>query len=615
VHFLSAQPLRRQIVVAISGLLLMLASAIWWSADRTRAERQEEVRQEARSVARLAAAYLNQYFDGLDAMASALIRHPAIPALDSTECGRLFADLLSEQPLLLNVVLRDRNAVLVASATGAPADRTSVPAPAYMLEVLKTGRPGVSELIAGPLTGRATVGQAYPVHAADGAMVGVLALSLNLIQLQHVFDNLALPNGSVVTLLDQRGQILSRSPDGEKYIGRTIGRGAVPMPDLGLRSDIDGIERFVGTESVARGPWSLSVGIPQAVVADRLTPFWWRNLTITLAAVLAVLGLALWVSHHTSTGLERIRAAAQRIAGGDLSPPARARAPNLEIAELQKAFITMAANLRATRDALDRQVEQERRMREMVQSLQRQVVRQERLAAVGLLVSGVAHELNNPLQAILGTAELLERDPTLGVEALGEITLLKTQSERAREIIRNLSRFGSQQSGPPTLVDLRTVIAEVVQLRRHDLEKLSIAIDVELSTSSKVYANITELEQVTLNFVINAQQAIESAGRGHGRILMRLSEAGRKVRLEVQDDGPGVSPENEAKLFQPFFTTKPVGKGTGLGLSVSYGIIDSYGGAIGCHGNEWSGATFFFELPAADERTGEAVPATSSSHA
>jgi signal transduction histidine kinase len=318
------------------------------------------------------------------------------------------------------------------------------------------------------------------------------------------------------------------------------------------------------------------------------------------------------VSRHTSTGLGRIRVAAQRIAGGDLSPPARGKAPNLEIAELQEAFITMAANLRATRDALDRQVEEERKMREMVQSLQRQVVRQERLAAVGLLVSGVAHELNNPLQAILGTAELLERDPTLSAMAKEEIAMLKTQSGRAREIIRNLSRFGSQQSGPPALVDLGAVIAEVVQLRRHDLEKASIAIDVETSTSSKVYGNVTELEQVTLNFVINAQQSIESSGTERGRILIKLYDAGRKVRLEVQDNGQGVSPENEPKLFQPFFTTKPVGKGTGLGLSISYGIIDSYGGVIGCRRNEWDGATFFFELPSADVSTGQPTGGSAS---
>jgi two-component system, NtrC family, sensor kinase len=239
-------------------------------------------------------------------------------------------------------------------------------------------------------------------------------------------------------------------------------------------------------------------------------------------------------------------------------------------------------------------------MRETVQSLQRQVVRQERLAAVGLLVSGVAHELNNPLQAILGTAELLEREAELSPAVKEEIAFVKTQSGRAREIIRNLSRFSSQQSGPPSFIDLRDVVSEVVQLRKRDLDNSSIKLEVEAPLTRRVYANFTEIEQVALNFVINAQQSIESAGQSRGRILIRVSDIGKKVRLEVLDNGTGVSAEDEPKLFQPFFTTKPVGKGTGLGLSVSYGIIDSYGGAIGYRNNDWGGATFFFELPGSD---------------
>ena len=115
----------------------------------------------------------------------------------------------------------------------------------------------------------------------------------------------------------------------------------------------------------------------------------------------------------------------------------------------------MVASLRETRAALDLQVEQERKTRELLQSLQRQMVRQERLAAVGLLISGVAHELNNPLQAIVGTVEMLERNVNLGPEVLEELAFVKTQSGRARETIRNLSRFSSQQPGPPSVIDLR----------------------------------------------------------------------------------------------------------------------------------------------------------------
>lgn len=613
---LNAQPLRRQIVVTTCALLLLLGAAIVWSANRTRVEREDEVRREAVSIARLASAYLNQYFDGLDAMASVLVRHPAIISFDRAEANKLFADLIRDQPLLLAVVLRDRDGALVASGTDVASDRAPGQAPAYLLDALRTGRPAASELYAGPLTGQPAIGQAYPVHAADGALLGVMAFSLNLIQLQRLFESVALPDGSVVTLIDQQGRIVARSTEGARYLGATVDPAVTTSVVTGmspvLRQDIDGVERFVGAVTLDRGPWVLSVGIPRAVVDQRLNQLWWRTLFISGGAVFAVLALALWVSHHTSDGLNRLRSAAQRIAGGDLSPLPRTDAPNLEVAELQDAFITMAANLRATRDALDRQVEQERKMREMLQSLQRQVVRQERLAAVGVLVSGVAHELNNPLQAILGTAEVLEQQPGVTADVLEEIGLIKTQSSRAREIIRNLSRFSSQQTGPPTLVDLRTVIAEVSQLRRHDLEKASISLEVSAAAVGKVYANMTELEQVTLNFVINAQQAIESAHREHGRILIRLIDDGKKVRLEVQDNGPGVAPDDEPKLFQPFFTTKPVGQGTGLGLSVSYGIIESYGGVIGCHGNDWGGATFFFELPAADVSSGYQIEATTA---
>jgi two-component system, NtrC family, sensor kinase len=421
--------------------------------------------------------------------------------------------------------------------------------------------------------------------------------------LQTLFASVPLPAGSVVTLTDGESRVISRSHDAERYIGTAITSNPSPPQRVAAATKqvgIDGIPRFYGNAVVARGPWIMSVGIPTSVAVQRLTGLWRRSLTIIAVAIGSALVLALWLSHELSRDLDGLRSAAQRIAQGDLSPPQPLPVSNLEVAQLQDAFATMAGNLRNMRDALDRQVEEERKIREALQSLQRQVVRQERLTAVGLLVSGVAHELNNPLQAILGTAELLERDPALSESARDEIAFVKTQSGRAREIIRNLSRFSSQQSGPPALIDLRDVIAEVIQLRRGDVEIAAISLDVETSSSRSVFANFTEVEQVLLNFVINAQQSIEAADRGKGRILIRLYDAGKRVCVEVWDDGPGVSPQDEPKLFQPFFTTKPVGKGTGLGLSVSYGIIDAYGGSIGYRNNEWGGALFFFELPAAD---------------
>ena len=238
--------------------------------------------------------------------------------------------------------------------------------------------------------------------------------------------------------------------------------------------------------SVDRGPWSLSVGIPARVVRDRLAPLWARNLAISGSAVLAVLWLSLvaLASHQQwAEPASRRRPSASRAAIFRRRCGRRLRTGRS--AELQDAFITMAANLRATRDALDHQVEQERKMREMLQSLQRQVVRQERLAAVGLLVSGVAHELNNPLQAILGTAELLERYPNVDAECSKRSRCSRRKAAGRAKSSATCRGSAASRSGPPTLVDLRTVIAEVVQLRRHDLEESSITIDVEASGSQE----------------------------------------------------------------------------------------------------------------------------------
>jgi C4-dicarboxylate-specific signal transduction histidine kinase len=602
-RFLRTQPILRQVALAAVLLLLPVVVAAVWSGNRLRLERAEEVEAEAGRIATTATALLDEYFASLDAMASLLLRHPAVNTLNAGASESLFRQLLTEQPLLNNILLRGRDGRLVASAfesTGPPA-----PPAAIVLQVLASGRAAVSQLEVGPITGRQTILLAYPVQAGSdsvrGGATGVLGIALNLQRFEKVFANLPLAEGSIVTLVDRNGRVIARSRDSARYIGTAFGPPREPkdVPRTALERE-DGIERFHGNAVIDRGPWLLSVAIPRSEVLARVAPSYRRNLAIFTVATALLFTLVFWLSRQVVQDLRQLREAAQRIADGDLSPPAVSVSPNRELADLQDAFADMARRLRDARDALDRQFGQERKMREMLQSLQRQVVRQERLTAVGLLVSGVAHELNNPLQAILGTVELLERHKDLPPEVLTEITFVKTQSGRAREIIRNLSRFSNQQPGPETLVDMRDVIAEVVQLRTTDLAKASIALTVEAASARKVNANFTELEQVTLNFVINAQQAIEAAGRRlPGRILIRLRDSGRNVRLEVADNGPGVRPDDEPKLFQPFFTTKPVGKGTGLGLSVSYGIIDSYGGAIGYLRNDEGGATFFFELPAA----------------
>ena len=229
--------------------------------------------------------------------------------------------------------------------------------------------------------------------------------------------------------------------------------------------------------------------------------------------------------------------------------------------------------------------------------LHEQLLISERMASVGMLASGVAHEINNPLQAILGFAELLQMEPDVPEPVKNDLRLIQKESARACGIIRNLALFARQQTesaGPVRLID---VIAAVAELRQRRLESEDIELRVENGSTQHVMAVAPELQQVVLNFVVNAEHAVISSGRLPGRITVRTYDRDGQVVLEVEDTGPGVTPANQAKLFQPFFTTKPVGQGTGLGLSISYGIIESLGGKIGYRRAPAGGSIFYVVLP------------------
>ena len=201
--------------MATCGLLIPFALAAIWSANRTRVEREEEVEQQAESVAHTSAAYLDEFLNGLDSMASALTRHPAVMSLDRTRSDRLFADVLRGQPLLLNIVLADRNAALKGTGLPVRAELGPVTLP-YVQAVLSSGNPVISELTTGQVSGRPTVVLAYPVRQeGHSEVVGVLALGINLGEMQTLFRDIPLPEGSVVTLTDEKSRVLARSRDAD----------------------------------------------------------------------------------------------------------------------------------------------------------------------------------------------------------------------------------------------------------------------------------------------------------------------------------------------------------------------------------------------------------------
>lgn len=447
-----------------------------------------------------------------------------------------------------------------------------------------------------------------------------LERGLDMAALQTIIEEIPLPDGSVITVTDEKSVVLARSRDAGRYVGRPIDTTAMPIrsvPQMVVRPGVDGVERVFanavfdrGLPAVAlakAGPLLVSVGIPTSVALQRIMPIYRRNLAIAFGVTVFTLLLEFLIVRRYVRAFDSAVQSATRVASGDFSAPDPMRMPSSEMERLQQSFIEMIGKLRQAREAVSEQVAEERRIREELELLQRQVIRQERLAAIGVLVSGVAHELNNPLQAILGFAELLQMRKDVPPQMRAELELIQKESARASAIIRNLSRFGRQQTSEPTLVRLRDLIASVVELRQRKIEESHIHFDVDDRCEIPVMAIFTELQQVVLNFLINAEQAVHH-GMTPRRILMRTVDLGDRVRLEVQDTGPGVPREHEAKLFQPFFTTKAVGEGTGLGLSISYGIVQSLGGTIGYRPAPGGGAIFYFELPAANVRASSPQP-------
>jgi C4-dicarboxylate-specific signal transduction histidine kinase len=440
-------------------------------------------------------------------------------------------------------------------------------------------------------------------HALATTVVVYLERGLDLKSLQTVIGEIPLPSGSVITITDRDSKVLARSVNPDQYVGRRVAPSPVAPTDVPLYAQlvgVDGIERIFANAVYEQGPWLISVGVPTTVVSERVAPIVRRTLGIVFGVTLLTLLLEFVLLRSYTRAFDRAILFARRVSAGDLRPPTPTTMPSREMEQIQESVIEMVTRMREAREAIGAQVHEERRMRQELESLQRQVIRQERLAAIGVLVSGVAHELNNPLQAILGFAELLQMRRDLPPGAAHELAVIQKESARASAIIRNLSRFGRQQSTEASRVRLRDVVASVVELRQRRIEEDNIKLDVVESGRPAVRAIFTELQQVVLNFVINAEQAVmDSAGQ---RVISILTVAqDGQAHLEVRDSGPGIPPENEPKLFQPFFTTKPVGEGTGLGLSVSYDIIQAHGGTIGYRRAAAGGAVFYFDLPVLDD--------------
>ena len=232
---------------------------------------------------------------------------------------------------------------------------------------------------------------------------------------------------------------------------------------------------------------------------------------------------------------------------------------------------------------------------ENLQRLQAQMVQTEKLVSLGQLAAGAAHEINNPLAAILGYSDLLADDVTLPEKARATAGKIRDQARRTKTLVANLLRFARQVPPERTLLDINTVVTNAVQLRALDLRASKSRIELQLeSVLPGVRGDGNQLLQVFFNIVNNAIDAME-ASEGGVLTIKTIRDRGNVVIL-FSDTGPGI--KDPQRVFDPFYTTKPVGKGTGLGLSICFGILQEHAGKILCYNSQQGGAVFRVELPA-----------------
>jgi two-component system, NtrC family, sensor kinase len=234
--------------------------------------------------------------------------------------------------------------------------------------------------------------------------------------------------------------------------------------------------------------------------------------------------------------------------------------------------------------------------------LQEQLIQSEKMSAIGQLVSGVAHELNNPLAGISAFAQLLLAEKRFPPDQRTAAETIYSEARRASRIVQNLLTFARQHKAEKGPTTLNQVLDDTLELRAYELRVRGIDVRREYDEAlPDTMADAHQLQQVFLNLVTNAEQAMEKADGHHHRLTVRTRRAGESVRIEIEDTGGGIPPNLVERIFNPFFTTKPTGSGTGLGLSISLGIVREHEGKIWAE-NAQGGARFIVELPIIEPR-------------
>jgi len=432
---------------------------------------------------------------------------------------------------------------------------------------------------------------ALPAYDADQKQIGVLMLGSELgVAAAHEFSQLA---QSQIALVAGGHVIVSTLPglDANKQfinlfnaVASTSNGGDVPVNVKSI--ELNGVHYYcaAGRFESLSGDHTLGYILlnssEQSLIAKHATQR--VLLAVSLLAVLASAGVVWYFVSRITEPLRELRDSAEAVGRGDFTRRVAARSHD-ECGELATVFNQMTENLQSSRSQLE--------------TAQTQLLQSEKLSALGEFVAGVAHELNNPLTAVVGFSEMLKGE-NINAQCQHYSNMIFKAAQRCQRIVHLLLSFARPQKPERKPLSVNTLVEAVLEIVGYPLRTSNIEVVTRLAPELPlVMADENQIQQVLLNILNNARQAIED-NQPDGRITIITTTSGANVRISIQDNGLGIPQELLPRIFDPFFTTKGVGKGTGLGLSVCYGIIKEHGGSITPVSRAGEGATFTIELPA-----------------
>jgi len=587
--------LRARLLLLVLLAVLPAVGLTLYTAWEQRRQAAVVAQKEALTLAESASADHERLIEGARQLLVGLARLPEVRKRDARSCSALFADLLNQYRMYANIGAVDPRGSVFCSAL--PSRPVNLADRAYIRRALETRGFAVGEYQIGRLTGKATVNFGHPVLDEAGGVQAVVFAALDLAWLNELAANARLPRGSTLTVVDRNGVILARYPDGGKWVGKAAPETGIVKAVLAQGEGTthtageDGVSRLFGFTLLRGAPEAgavyVSIGIPEEVAYAQANRALTDNLTgLAVVVTLVLFSTYVFAGRFVVRPVQGLVKATRGLAAGDLTVRTSLPYEQGELGQLARAFDEMAESLERQRDAL---------------------VRSEKMAALGRLAAGVAHELRNPLAVVDGRIQLLKSQVAQGQLPASDklsvhVTSLAEAAARMRRIMEGLSTYSKPHKPAPALLNMGELLSATRELVAGQAKKSEVTMSVDVQDNlPPVRGDRSQLTQVLVNLAANA---IEAMGEEGGQLTLRAREegegAGRRVRVEVADTGPGIPPEVLPRIWEPFYTTKA--EGTGLGLSIVRGLVaDQLQATIDVESRPGHGTTFILTAPAAGD--------------